>query len=265
MLRTYAPAVVALLAIAGLTILEADFSDRFTGTEMTAEEFGKRFANVPKEVGSWEGVDLKEEADTLKMAGAVRHVSRRYTDSDTGRSVDLWLVVGHSRDICRHTPNICYPSHGYSQKGAVVKQQVVPPSEPDDIANFFTTKFTDDGPSGRRMVRVFWAWNGNQEGKYKWEAPEPKSFWSWLPVKSAGPKTYYGNNTALYKIYFTSETSPDEAVGDNIAIEFAKQMLPEINRALFPERYPADANQNAPEAAETDPASTPDEAVPAAE
>ncbi|HMP06189.1 MAG TPA: hypothetical protein PJ982_07570, partial [Lacipirellulaceae bacterium] len=185
-----------------------------------------------------------------KMAGAVRHVSRRYTNRENGKTVDVWLIVGHSRDICRHTPNICYPSHGYSQKGAVVKQQIVPPATPDEPATFFTAKFADDGPAGRRTTRVFWAWNGNEEGKFKWEAPEPKSFWGFLPIKSAGPKAYYGNNTSLYKLYFTAELGEaEEPVGSNIAVEFAKLMLPEINRSLFPERYPSVERSTEPEAA----------------
>jgi hypothetical protein len=244
MLRVYAPAAVALLAIVSLTVFEAKFSDRFSSSAVTAEEFGKRFADIPKVVGPWMGVDMKESKETLKMAGAVRHVSRRYTNQDNNTSVDLWLIVGHSRDVCRHTPNICYPSHGYAQRGAVVKQQIIPPSTPDDVATFFTAKFTDDSPTGRKISRVFWAFNGNTEGKYKWEAPEPKSLFSWLPVKSTGPKTYYGNNAALYKMYFTTETDLEEPVGESTAIEFAELMLPRINQALFPERYPGAATSD---------------------
>jgi hypothetical protein len=239
MFRFYAPAAVALLAIVGLTAVEASFSDRFNSSGVSAEEFGKRFANVPKVVGQWVGQDMKEEAATLEMAGAVRHVSRRYTNSETGKSVDLWLIVGHSRDVCRHTPDICYPSHGMAQKGVKVKQSILPPEDEENPAVFFTSKFRDERGLGGPLQRVFWAWNGNKEGQYKWDAPEPKSFWSWMPIKSSGPKAYYGNNPALYKVYFTAAMeSLDEPVGDNVAVEFAEVMLPKINHALFPERYP---------------------------
>ncbi|HMO85424.1 MAG TPA: hypothetical protein PKC18_10945 [Lacipirellulaceae bacterium] len=61
-----------------------------------------------------------------------------------------------------------------------------------------------------------------------------------MPIKPAGPKAYYGNNTSLYKLYFTAELGEaEEPVGSNVAVEFAKLMLPEINRSLFPERYPS--------------------------
>jgi hypothetical protein len=256
MLRIYAPAAVALAAIAVLTYFEAGYSDRFESSSVTAEDFGRKFANVPKVVGPWEGVDMKEEAETLKMAGAVRHVSRRYTNRETGQSVDLWLIVGHSRDVCRHTPDICYPSHGISQVGARVIHTITPPTDPDHPATFFTAKFNDESSLGRTRQRVFWAWNGNEEGKDEWEAPEAEGLFGWLPIKSSGPKTYYGNNPALYKMYFTAAMgSPEEPPEDNLAIDFAELMLPAVNRALFPEHYglPADAaaaGEAAAEAAE---------------
>jgi hypothetical protein len=264
MLRIYAPAAVALLAIASLTYWESVYSDRFSSTAMSAEEFGKRFANVPKTVGPWVGVDMQEEKATLEMAGAVRHVSRRYTNAETNKTVDLWLIVGHSRDVCRHTPDICYPSHGMAQKGLKVKQQIVPPDDPDNPATFFTSKFRDESAAGGPLQRVYWAWNGNEEGKFKWEAPEPKSLFSWLPVKSLGPKSYYGNNPALYKMYFTAAMeSTDEAVNDNVAVKFAELMIPKINHALFPERYPSAGEDEGGSASEK--TATADPAAPANE
>jgi hypothetical protein len=147
-----------------------------------------------------------------------------------------------------------------AQKGVKVPQTIAPKGDEDNPATFFTSKFRDERGLGGPLQRVFWAWNGNKEGQYKWDAPEPKSFWSWMPIKSSGPKAYYGNNPALYKVYFTAAMeSPDEAIGDNVAVEFAEVMLPSINHALFPERYPnaggADAVLDAA-AATTDEAET---------
>lgn len=269
MLRIYAPAAVALLAIASLSYWESIYSDRFASSAMTAEEFGKLFAHVPKTIGPWVGVDLKAEEETLQIAGAVRHVSRRYTNTETNKSVDLWLIVGHARDICRHTPDICYPSHGFAQKGVKVKQQIVPTDDPDNPATFFTAKFRDESAAGDFLQRVFWAWNGNEEGKYKWDAPEPKGVFAWLPMaKSMGPKTYYGNNKALYKMYFTATmSSPDEPVNDSIAIKFAQQMLPYVNHALFPKHFPNPAGDELGEVAAEEsaaPETTADDSTPAA-
>lgn len=253
MMRLYAPVAVAVLAIVSLTLWEASLSDRFTSSSVTAEEFGKRFKNVPTTLGNWVGTDMTPEKATLEQAGAVSHVSRRYVNSETGQQVDLWLIVGHAREICRHTPDICYPSQGYSQLGSRVVFPIETPDDADHPAKFFTAKFRNESNLGSRIERVFWAWNGNQEGKDHWEAPEFQ-------------KLYYGNNTALYKMYFTASMGDtDEAVAKNVAVNFAKLMLPEVNRALFPERYKgkpaasASASPGETTASPTEPAAAPAE------
>src|SRR5687767_8086592 len=111
MLRLYVPVAVTVVLIAVLATWEGIYSDRFTGSSVTAEEFGQRFEHVPMTVGPWEGVDKETDQKTLEVAGAVNHVSRTYRNPGTGQEVDLWLVVGHSRDICRHTPDVCYIAH----------------------------------------------------------------------------------------------------------------------------------------------------------
>lgn len=230
MLRLYIPAAVTVVLIAIGTWREAVYSDRFTSSSVTAEEFGKRFAAVPEKVGPWVGTDTDEQSETLEQAGAVNHVSRTYVNGETGQRVDLWLIVGHAREICRHTPDICYPSHGFAQLGSRLKHRIEPPGEKP--ASFYTAKFRDESAlGGQQRTRVFWAWNGNNPEKDQtdWEAPDYQ-------------KLHFGNNTALYKMYFTSNMQAvDEPVEDSVAIDFAKLMIPEVNRALFPERYQGEA------------------------
>ena len=236
MLRLYLAAAIALAAIGSLTYWESIYSDRWVSSSMTAEEFGKRFANVPMAVGPWVGTDMKAEKETLEMAGAVNHVSRRYVHSETNQSVDMWLIVGHSRDICRHTPDICYPSQGYAQIGTRVQQPIEPPADGEPRVMFFTAKFRNESEAGGHLERVFWAWNGNVEGKDQWEAPSYQ-------------KQHYGNNRALYKMYFTAQMGDaEEDVSENVAVDFAELMIPEVNRALFPDRYKGEAPRDGSDA-----------------
>ena len=120
---------------------ESVYSDRFTGTSIDVAEFNQRFARIPKdpkvapELGSWVGVDNPVTEETLNTAGAVSHVSRTYTNQQTGDRVDLWLVVGHARDIGRHTPDICYPSQGFAMDGTQLKQPIMPDGSTEE-ANF---------------------------------------------------------------------------------------------------------------------------------
>jgi hypothetical protein len=252
MFRLYVPVAVTVVLIASLTFWESVYSDRFTGSSMDAAEFGKRFANVPKEVGPWIGTDNEVSEETLQAAGAVNHVSRTYANRDTGQKVDLWLIVGHARDIVRHTPDICYPSNGFAQDGTAQKQSIE--AEDGSSSMFNTARFRQESilGDGGPIRRVFWAWNANKPDEKEWVAPESQ-------------RVYFGNNTALYKMYFTSSMNDrDELVMDNNAVAFAKVMIPEVNKALFPELYPAASpssnDENEPAEAETT-ATEPDSAA----
>ncbi|QDT01415.1 exosortase-associated EpsI family protein [Adhaeretor mobilis] len=216
----FIPLLVAVVSLVGLTVVEGYFSDRLNTSSVTAAEFAKRFEQVPKNVAGWESVDKKVTDEVRDTAGAVGHVSRKYVDPNSGREVDLWLIVGHSRDIVRHTPDICFPSAGFTPTGTKTKHQIAP--KQGEPGMFYTAKFHKEDAMGRYQVRVFWAWNGNKEGQDKWDAPDD-------------PRYYYGNNTALYKLYFTtSVTADEEEINDSSAVEFAKLMLPKVNAALFP-------------------------------
>jgi hypothetical protein len=188
---------------------------------------GERFKAVPKEIGDWKGQDLSVDEQVKKTAGAVNYVSRLYKNEETGQEVRLWLIVGHSRDICRHTPNICYPSSGFRQQGRQLRYEM--PLAGTDPAQFFTGKFTKDDVHGRRAERVFWAWNHPETDK--WEAP-------------SDPRQHYGLSRALYKMYFTSNVLSNEDTADeSAAAEFGALMLPEVDKALFPESHKSTATE----------------------
>ena len=237
------PVVLGGILIVSLSLVENVFiKDRWGNPGAEAEEMGKRFSGVPKEIGDWKGEDLPVEEIVKKTAGAVNVVSRRYVYKSSNMWVRMWLVVGHSRDICRHTPNVCYPASGFRPEGLQIKHHIDLPN--GDSSDFFTAKFLKDDATGRNLERVFWAWNHPQ--KDKWEAPD-------------SPRIHYGLSRALYKVYFTSGVLVSENTAeDNVAAEFAGLMLPEINRALFPELAPGSAasaeETSKPESAETAPA-----------
>jgi hypothetical protein len=155
--------------------------------------------------------------------------------------VRLWLIVGHSRDVCRHTPNICYPASGFRQDGGQLHHRWT--QDDGKPADFFTGKFIKDDMRGRHAERVFWAWNHPETNK--WEAP-------------GDPRQHYGLSRALYKVYFTSNVlSSEGAAEDNVAAEFAKVMLPEIDKALFPEASAASKTETTDKTDGTDAAPAP--------
>ena len=62
MIRTMVPAAIGLIAIIGLSLYEnVAIKDRWAEPEALAEEMGKRFKQVPHEIGNWIGEDLPVE------------------------------------------------------------------------------------------------------------------------------------------------------------------------------------------------------------
>jgi len=224
MVRTLLPAAVGLIAILSLSFYEGyAMKDRWGEAGAQAKVLGERFNQVPLVIGDWQGEDLPVDEIVRKTAGAVNYVSRRYVHATTGESVVLWLIVGHSRDIVRHTPNVCYPSSGFRQMGNQLRH--VTKFSGGKEAKFYTAKFEKENAYSRRIERVFWTFNHPDVNE--WEAPEQ------------GARSRYGLAKALYKLYFTSVVASDEdTLEENAAIEFSQLMLPEINQALFPIQSP---------------------------
>lgn len=216
----YIPILLGVVAIVGLTIPEIRMSDRFKDSNVKAEQFAELLKDVPMSIGDWRGEDLPVEEQVQKTAGAVGYVSRAYRNIRTGERVTLWLIVGHAKTITGHTPEICYPSSGFTTRAE--KNALHPfPVEGQPKADFYTNTFVKEDVTGRQLVRVFWSWyRPNDEGKVIWEAPE-------------NPRWTFGNERALYKMYFSSEMrSPKETTEQSPCSRFAQDFLPVVNEAL---------------------------------
>ena len=234
----YLPIILGVFVIVGLTIPQISWSDRFAQSNVTATEFAELLKNVPTEIGDWHGEDLDVDEQVRKTAGAVGYVSRFYRNSRTGDEVKLWLIVGHSRDITGHTPDVCYPSSGFSRR--VEKNSLHPfvfPNQPQ--ADFWTNTFTKEDADGRSLVRVYWSWYSPQEdGTIRWEAPEH-------------PRWTFGNARALYKMYFTSDMRDHkETTEQSACVRFAREFLPVVEEALTHVQKPGTSAGNVSEAAE---------------
>ncbi len=216
----YLPIVLGVLVIVGLTIPQIWISDRFESTNVSTIEFAELLKNVPNTIGDWQGEDLPVEDQVRKTAGAVgRYVNRSYKNVRTGDEVNLWLICGHSRDICRHTPEICYPSSGFTTQAKENSLYLI--SYDGGVADFFTNTFVKEDTLGRSLVRVFWSWYRPREGdKIEWKAPEH-------------PKITFGNSRALYKMYFTSQMGDiGETAEQSPCVRFARDVLPVVEKAL---------------------------------
>src|SRR5262249_6140056 len=140
---------------------------RLSGTNVSAEQRALLLEKVPKNIGDWHGVDMETDANVRKTAGAIGAVSRAYRNSRTGEQVDLWLIVGHARDVSFHTPDICYPASGFEARATENSLYSMQFGDGSETAPFLTNTFVREDITGQHLERVFWSW-------YNPENPENK-------------------------------------------------------------------------------------------
>jgi hypothetical protein len=232
------PVIVGVLALIGFTYAEAKMSVRFQGSDMTEEQFAALLKKVPKDIGDWHGEDLPVEDQVKKTAGARGYVSRSYKNGITGETVTVWLIVGHSKDVVRHTPDVCYPSSGFKTVSPENSLQTFA-FEGQPEASFYTNKFVKEDATGRQLVRVFWSWyKPSEDGTVTWKAPKIVR-WE------------FGNARSLYKLYFTSNMRDyRETTDESVCMKFAEEFLPVVDKALSTDGKPV-AESPAPETAKS--------------
>jgi hypothetical protein len=218
------PFVLGVIVIVGLTAFEIQMTDRLSGTNVSAEQRAELLEKVPINIGDWHGEDKATDPNVRKTAGAIGAVSRSYRNSRTGEQVDLWLIVGHAREVSGHTPDICYPAAGFSAQADENSSYTILFGDNSEAFPCFTNTFRKEDVTGQHLVRVFWSWfnpvDKTHEGKVTWET-------------SGNARWHFGNTRALYKMYFTSMMrDPKETADLSACVRFAKEFLPEVNKAL---------------------------------
>jgi hypothetical protein len=216
----YLPIGLGIVAIIGFWVAEAIVSGRYQSSNISAEQFAELLKDIPLDIGDWHGQDLEVTEQVRKTAGARGYVSRTYHNSATGEDVTIWLIVGHSRDVMRHTPNICYPSQGFKPRAPEDSRHTFT-FEKQDPAEFYTNTFVKEGIGGRHLERVFWAWyKPEDDGKVAWKAPKKVKF-------------EFGNTPSLYKLYFSNTMRDNrETTEDSPCTKFAEIFLPIVENAL---------------------------------
>lgn len=221
----YIPIGLAILVIVGLTIVEIQMTDRFSGANVSAEQRGKLLSMVPKSFGDWQSEDKPVDERVQKTAGAMGlAISRDYRNTRTGEKVGLWLIVGHARDIAFHTPDVCYPSSGFQTRSRENSLYPMVVQGLPDTPFLTNTFYKEDQLTGRTLIRVFWTWFNPEEddnnGKIIWEAP-------------SNARLRFTNTRALYKMYFSSEMHDHmETAEQSACLHFARDFLPIMDKIL---------------------------------
>jgi hypothetical protein len=211
MLRSL-PFLIGLVLLLGGGAVHGLWTHRWQASEELVEA-AERLHALPNDIGAWKGEVYEHDPEDLKMAGAVSHWSREFTDSLSGEKVLVMLLCGKAARLVVHRPEHCYGGAGFEITAPAQRVQLTPlGSSP---AWFWTGLFNRDDVKGQTQLRIFWAWSGGD----KWEAPD-------------SPRIAFARYGALYKLYVVRVVTKQLRPGDDPAAGLMAQLLPILDDAL---------------------------------
>jgi len=235
------PVLLAAGLVVGVTLVQGMFTDRWSGRNVKADlqAAAERLeARFPNRFGSWEYVqELASDPKQLERAGAVGHISKLFTNRETGAKVSAFIVCATPHDASGHTPDRCYPGAGFEIAEAEHRQSI--PLDDGRKAETFTGTFRKTG----QTLRVFWTYGVDG----RWMAPQIAR------IELAG-------TSAVYKLYaIIDETRLPGGESTVICADFLSALLPEFDEAMFgigAEGGAAPEGGTPPAGTATDPAET---------
>jgi hypothetical protein len=204
--------VTALTAVLFSGIVHGLWTDRWAGSEELAAAVA-RLDDIALDLGDWRGEEVQPNPGQFSTVSG--HCYRRYQNRRTGASVTVALVCGRPGPVSIHTPDVCYAAGGFEIEPP---SRVTLPAGPDaPAAEFWTAQMQKTRATDRTTLRVFWSWNAAGA----WEVPDQ-------------PRLAFARHEALYKLYLVRElTTTGEAAEEDPCLDLARQLLPELQRALF--------------------------------
>jgi hypothetical protein len=209
----------AIAAGLGLLLITGYLHGRWTGRWHFAgdvQDAVARLDAVPHKIGDWEGEDAELDAQQREVSGGDGFLVRRFTNS-LGTKITVLIVCGRPGPVSVHSPEVCYQA-----VGAIVnapESRTIEFPEPHDDATFKVIRVqnAEDQVLPTRL-EVFWTWNAHG----KWETP-------------SSPRLTFARYPYLYKLYVIRTVERGEEDADNPTPDFLKLLLPELEKALFPE------------------------------
>jgi hypothetical protein len=170
---------------------------------------------VPLKVGAWDGHLVQGAEATMPEEMVGRNVTVRYVHRATGAVVVVYLACGRAATMEGHTPMQCYPANGY--KVVAPESRLSPlPGGDGERPEFWAATFGQGHSAGPIHLRVFWSW----QDAGRWRAPD-------------NPGRAFRAASYLYKCYAIRVlTTPEEPLEGDPGVEFLRELLPQLDRAL---------------------------------
>jgi hypothetical protein len=207
----------AILLVLASGLVSGLRAGRWNPSADGASAAAARLRHVPESLDGWSVQAAELDRRQVEAAEISGYLMRHYRHPRTGAVVSVLLVCGRPGPISVHTPDVCYSGSGYEMTGP---PQVVdvPSSGGTAGARFRRADMRGPGAADPKHLRIFWAWNAGDG----WKTPDR-------------PRLAYAMAPMLYKLYVIRETVPsDRGGGDELSSALLHQLLPVLDRALFP-------------------------------
>jgi len=222
MLRLLPPTIGVILLIAS-GIAHGLITDRW-GMGEDIKVSAKKLAKVPATIGDWESQELEIPARQLAAAEAVGSLSRQYVRNSDGSAVRLMILCGRPGPISVHSPTVCFTSSGLHLQDPPKKYQATFGDESPSQGEFWKGNFAAASETNPTVTRTYWGWNSGGE----WKVPD-------------NPRLTFARYPHLYKLYLTTDVTVnglpvdanDKPIKDDVAVEFMRLLLPELDKVLF--------------------------------
>jgi hypothetical protein len=207
------PYPIALLIVIGGGLLHGDRTGRWRNAH-ELEAAVQRLRRIPLEFGGWRGRDRVLDGRQLEIGEIAGY---RWYDVENGQGRERFqvlVVCGRPGPIAVHTPDVCYEASGYTAVELPTVQEIRGSGE--SHAEVRSALFRKQNTASPEALRIAWAWSAGDP----WRAPD-------------NPRVVYAASRYLYKVYVLHQEWPDaEDGGSAVMVEFLRELLPVLNRAL---------------------------------
>ncbi|TWT97590.1 hypothetical protein Pla108_17420 [Botrimarina colliarenosi] len=217
--------LLSIVVAVGLTVAAAVVHGNYLhrwGAPVDLSAAGGSIDRLDESLGPWHALEDGTPLTSFvsRELGLVNHLNRWFENAETGRRLQLLLMVGQPGPLVRHPPTVCYANRAHEQV-APAKLLAIPYK--DAINEFALLSYK---PSRAHDTERFFVAYGHSVGG-EWGAPD-------------FPRIAYGSSPALYKVQVLANRLGDET--EQVVIEDIRSFLSGFV-ASFAEDVAIGANQ----------------------
>ncbi len=159
--------IVAVLTV-GSGVIHGRMSHRW-GVPIDMKLAGAKLEQIPDECGPWK-LDSSEQMDeevkrVLECSG---YILRNYVNTETGATVNMFVLLGPPGPTAAHTPDICYKSQDYPTVQKKKRWELTV----GQTRHAFWAQTLESTDLDRSLLRVYHAWSPGD----RWQAPDDSRF-----------------------------------------------------------------------------------------